>query len=145
MFERVIGDWRSVAVSEIRLIGIAAAALLAAAAAFGLLCAALFVFVMDRYDVLDACLAVAAVFFVLTLALFILYVASRRQAGREAMAARAARRSLLADPFVVSTGVQIIQAVGIKRVAALLAVAGTAMILASKPAARVRRDAPADR
>ncbi len=141
MFDRMIGDWRRTAGAQARLVAIAAAASLSAAATLSFLCAAAFVFVMDRYNVLAACLAVAGVFLVVTLALLAIYFVIRRRAARAAAAAQAARQSLLADPFVIATGVQIIQAIGIKRVATLLAVAGTAMLLVSKPASRARRDA----
>ena len=89
-----------------------------------LLCAAAFVLVMDRYNVLYACLTIAGFWLIVTLALFSIYVLNRRRAAQVAMAARAARPSMLADPLVIATGVQIVQAIGIKRVAALAAVAG---------------------
>jgi hypothetical protein len=56
MLERIIGDARRTAATELRLIAIAGAAALGATATLSLLCAAAFVFVMDRYNVLDACL-----------------------------------------------------------------------------------------
>jgi hypothetical protein len=141
MLERIIGDARRTAATELRLIAIAGAAALAATATLSLLCAAAFVFVMDRYNVLDACLTVASFWLIVTLMLMSIYVASRRRSAQAAIAAQAARPSLLADPFVIATGVQIVHAIGIKRVAALAAVAGTAMALASKPASHERREA----
>jgi hypothetical protein len=142
MFERIVGDARRTVATELRLIAIGAAAALAATTTLSLLCAAAFVFVMDRYNVLYACLTVAGFWLILTLALISIYVANRRRAAQAAIAEQAARPSLLADPFVIATGLQIVQAIGIKRVAALAAVAGTAMALASKPASRDRREAP---
>ena len=56
MLERLIADWRDAAVAEIRLIAIAVAAGAAATAALSLACAAVFVAVMNRFGVLDACL-----------------------------------------------------------------------------------------
>jgi hypothetical protein len=47
-----------------RLIAIGGAASLAAAATLSLLCAAAFVFVMDRYNILYACLTVAGIWLV---------------------------------------------------------------------------------
>jgi hypothetical protein len=143
MFDRIIGDVRRAASTEMRLIVIAGAAGLAAVATLSLLCAAAFVFVMDRYGVLDACLSVGCICLIVTLALLALYAAIRRRAEQASIAARATRRSLLADPFVVATGVQVVQALGIKRAAALLAVAGTAMALASTSASRGRPEHPA--
>jgi hypothetical protein len=69
MLERLTSDWRRAAAAEIRLIGIAVAAGGAATAAVGLVCAAVFVAVMNRHGVMDACLAVAAIFLAVTLAL----------------------------------------------------------------------------
>jgi hypothetical protein len=106
---------------------------MAATATLSLLCAAAFVFVMDRYNVLCACLTIASFWLIVTLALISIYVANRRRSAQAAIAAQASRPSLLADPFVIATGVQIVHAIGIKRVAALAAVAGAAMALASKP------------
>ncbi len=141
MFERIVGDVQRTAATQLRLIAIGAAAALAATATMSLLCAAAFVLVMDRYNVLYACLTFAGFWLIVTLALFSIYVLNRRRAAQVAMAARAARPSMLADPLVIATGVQIVQAIGIKRVAALAAVAGAAMALASKPASRHRREA----
>jgi tellurite resistance protein TehA-like permease len=143
MFDRIIGDVRRAASTEMRLIAIGGAASLAAAATLSLLCAAPFVFVMDRYNILYACLTVAGIWLILTLTLLAIYAATRRQAERASIAAHATRRSLLADPFVIASAVQIVQALGIKRVVALLAVAGTAMAPASKPASRGRPEPPA--
>jgi hypothetical protein len=66
---------------------------------------------MDRYNLLHACLSVAVVFFCIAVALFVLYLTARHEAGREAAASPATRQSLLVDPFVVATGVQIIRAI----------------------------------
>ena len=141
MFERIVGDVQRTASTQLRLVAIAAAAALAATATLGLLSAAAFVLVMYRYDVFYACLTIAGFWLIVTLALFSIYVANRRRAAQAAIAAQATRPSLLADPFVIATGVQIVQAIGIKRVAALAAVAGAGMALASKPATHHRREA----
>lgn len=144
MLERLTSDWRHAAVAEIRLIGIAAAAGAAATAALGLACAAVFVAVMNRYNIVDACLVVAAVFLAVTLALLALYSALRRRAAKASSMARARSRSLIADPLVVATGVQVLQAIGLKRALTLLAIVGGALAIASKPAARTGREFPAN-
>jgi hypothetical protein len=136
MLERLIGDWRQATLTEIRLIAIAAAAGVAAMVAVTLGCAALFTAVMERYGVVDACLAIAVVFLAVTLALIALYAVLRRRAAHAAALAKAQRPSLLTDPLVVSSGLQLVQAVGLKRSLTLLAIAGgAALALASKPAA----------
>lgn len=132
MFDRVIGDWRRAIVAETRVAAIGVAALSAASVTLGMLCAALFVVIMDHYNVLYACLAVAVVFFCITVALFVLYLATRHNAGRKAAASPATRQSVLVDPVVLATGVRIVQAIGIKKIVALLAVLGTGMALASR-------------
>jgi hypothetical protein len=112
MLERLIGDWREATLTEIRLIAVAVAAAGAATAALGLACAAVFVAVTNRFGVIDACLTVAAVFLALTLALLALYVALLRRAARAASMAKARNRSLIADPLVVATGLQLVQRSG---------------------------------
>jgi hypothetical protein len=140
MLERLTSDWRNAAVAEIRLIGIAVAAGAAASAALGLGCAAVFVAVMRRHNIVDACLAVAAIFLAVTLALLALYWILRGRAAKAAALARGRSRSLIADPLVVATGVQVLQAIGLKRALTLLAIVGGALALASKPAARRERE-----
>jgi len=135
MLERLIGDWREATAAEIRLIAVAVAAAGAATASLGLACAAVFVAVTNRFGVVNAWLTVAAVFLAVTLALLALYVALRRRAQRAASMAKARNRSLIADPLVVATGLQLVQAVGVKRALTLMAIVGGAMALASKPAA----------
>ena len=60
------------------------------------------------------------------------YLTARDEAEREAAASRTTRQSLLVDPFVLATGVQIIRAIGIKKAVTLLAVVGTGVALASR-------------
>ena len=132
MFERAIGSWRRVVAAEMRVAAVGVAAFSAAAVTLGLLCAALFVVVMDRYNVLYACLSVAVVFFGIAAALFVQYLTARDEAEREAAASRTTRQSLLVDPFVLATGVQIIRAIGIKKAVTLLAVVGTGVAQASR-------------
>ena len=64
-------------------------------------------------------------FSAVTLALLALYVVLRRRA-QAASLARTHSRSLIADPFVVATGLQLVQAVGLKRALTLLAIVGGA-------------------
>ena len=138
MFERVFGDWRQAAADEFRLIAVAAAAGVAAAAALGMLYAAVFVYVMHRSSAIEACLVVGGLCFAAALVLVAAYVAIRRKM-RAAAAARAAQRSLLSDPLVLTTGLQIVQAIGLKRAVTLLALIGGGMVLASRFAApRIR-------
>ncbi len=142
MLERLVGDWRRAAQAEIRLVAVAVAASVAATGALALACAALFATVMSHFGVVDACLTVAVVFLAVSLALLALYVVLRRRAAQAASVARAQNRSLIADPLVVATGLQFVQAVGLKRALTLLAIVGGAIALTSKPAARPAREVP---
>jgi hypothetical protein len=142
MLERLIGDWREATAAEFRLIAVAVAAAGAATTSLALACAAVFVAVTNRFGVVDGWLTVAAVFLAVTLALLALYVALRRRVERAASLAKARNRSLIADPLVVATGLQLVQAVGLKRALTLLAIVGGAIAFASRPAARPEREAP---
>jgi hypothetical protein len=71
-------------------------------------------------------------FLVATLALLALYIAlRRRRAAQAALVAKARNRSLIADPLVVATSLQFVQAVGLKRALTLLAVVGGSVALTS--------------
>ena len=76
----------------------------------------------------------AAVFFVVTLIAAGIYIANKRQAeARTKAAAKSAMHTALADPMVITAGLQVIRAVGIKRLIPLLAVGGLALgFLASR-------------
>ena len=91
---------------------------------------------------MGACLTVAVDLLAVTLALLALYVVLRRRAAQDASMARGQNRSLIADPFVVATGLQLVQAVGVRRALTLLAIVGGAIALTSKPAARPAREVP---
>jgi hypothetical protein len=67
----------------------------------------------------------------------------RRRAANAASKARARSRSLIADPLVVATGVQVLQAIGASRALTLLAIKGGALALASRPAACTEREGQA--
>ena len=56
MFEKVYDRWKSEASGAVRLYALAAACAAAAAIALGFVCAAAFVFVLNRYGLVDACL-----------------------------------------------------------------------------------------
>ena len=69
MFERIFDRWKKDASGALLLGVIAAASIVTATVAVSFLCAAAFVVALDRYGLVDACLAGAAVFLVATLAL----------------------------------------------------------------------------
>ncbi|MGZ6175722.1 MAG: hypothetical protein ACXWNB_07800 [Candidatus Binataceae bacterium] len=140
MFQRMIDDFKDSTGTTLRLTSLAAAAALALFVTTSFLCAAAFVFVLRKYGLIEACLAGAGVFFVVTLIAAASYMVRKNQA--EARAAHAAEhaksavQTALADPMLVAAGIQVIRAVGIKRLIPILAVAGLALgFLASRNSA----------
>ena len=93
----------------------------------------------NRYGLVDACLAGAGVFLVATLALlgiYAIYVARRRREAQARAALEPPALSALADPRVILAGLQIVQAIGFKRLLLIFAIAGVAFALASRPHAQ---------
>ena len=136
MFQRLIDDFKDSTRTTLRLTSLAAAAAIALLVAIAFLCAAAFVFVQQNYGTMEACLSGAAVFFVVALIAAGWYMARKRQAKvRAERAAKSAARSMLADPMVVAAGLQVVRAIGVKRLIPILAVGGLALgFLASRNA-----------
>jgi hypothetical protein len=143
MFERLSDRWRKEAVGAARLAAIAAAGVAAAGVALAFLCAAAFVAVLERYGLVDACLAGAAAFLAATVVLLVAYAgvaaSSRQEARLRAMAEPPSSPSPLADPRLILVGLQVAQAIGFKRLLPILAVGGAAFLLARRPDAGSRR------
>lgn len=140
MFQRMIDDFKDSTGTTLRLTSLAAAAALALFVTTSFLCAAAFVFVLRKYGLIEACLAGAGVFFVVTLIAAASYMVRKKNqaAARAAHAAEHAKSTVtaLADPMLVAAGIQVIRAVGIKRLIPILAVAGLALgFLASRNSA----------
>jgi hypothetical protein len=140
MFQRMIDDFRDSTGIALRLTSLAAAAALALLVTTSFLCAALFVFVLQKYGLIEACLTGAGVFFVVTLIAAGCYIARKNKvearAARAAETAKSAAHSALADPMLVAAGIQVIRAVGIKKLIPILAIGGLALgFLASRNAA----------
>jgi cytochrome c biogenesis factor len=128
MFQRMIDDFKASAGNAMRQTSLAAIATFALLIMTGFLCAAGFVVVLDRYGLVPACLAGAGLFFVVALIAAVSYMIRKRQIeARAAERAKSAAHSLLADPIVVTTGLQIVRAVGVKRMLPILAVGGLAL------------------
>jgi cell shape-determining protein MreD len=136
MFQRMIDDFKERTGTALRLTSLAGVAALALLVAISFLCAAAFVYVMQNYGPVQACLTGAAVFLVVTLIAAGCYMVRKNSAkARAAEAAKSAARSPLADPLLIAAGLQLIRAVGVKRLIPLLAVGGLALgILASRSA-----------
>lgn len=141
MFQRIIDSVSESAGGTVRLTSLAAGAAFALFVTTSFLCAAAFISVLQKYGPVQACLAGAAIFFLLTLTAAATYWGYKRQmrrrariaAERAASAARSAGQSMLADPMLLATGLQIVRAVGIKRLLPILAIGGVALgVLASR-------------
>jgi chromate transport protein ChrA len=137
MFQRMINDFKDSTATALRLTSLAAAVAVALFIATSFLCAAAFVFVYQRYGLVEACLTGAGVFFVVALIAATWYIARKKQvearATRAAETARSAAQTALADPMVVAAGLQLIRAIGVKRLIPILAVGGLVLgFLASR-------------
>ena len=128
MFARMIDDFKDSTGRALRLTSLAAVMALALAITISFLCAAAFVYVLQRYGLIEACLTGAGVFFVVTLIAAGCYLVRQRQVkARAAETAKSTLQTALADPMLVATGIQIVRAIGIKRLIPLLAVGGLAL------------------
>lgn len=128
MFQRIIDDVKASTSSALRLSSLAVIAAVALFIALSFLCAAAFVVVMNVYGLVQACLAGAAVFLIGALIATTIYVIQKRRAEtRAAERAKSTAHTLLADPAMIATGIQIVRAVGVKRLLPILAVGGLAL------------------
>jgi hypothetical protein len=148
MLQRFIDDFKESTGSALRLTSLAMAAAVALLITTAFLCAAAFVFVLQHYGPVQACLAGAAVFFVVTLIAAGCYMMRKRQiAARAEQAARAAKstaQSMLSDPAMLAVGIQVIRAVGVKRLIPILAVGGLALGFLASRANADSNEAPAE-
>lgn len=151
MFQRMIDDFKNSTGAALQLTSLAAAAALALFIMISFLCAAAFVYVLQRYGLIEACLAGAGVFLVVTLITAGCYMVRRNQLraraaevkARAAETARSAVQTALADPMLVAAGIQAIRAIGIRKLIPILALGGLALgLLASRNASH--DEAPAE-
>jgi hypothetical protein len=128
MLQRFIDDIRISTGTALRQTSLAAMAAVGLFITTAFLCAAAFIAVLNRYGPVEACFAGAAIFFVVTLIVAGTYMVRKRQIeARAAARAKAAASSLLADPALLVTGIQIVRALGVKRLIPILAVGGLAL------------------
>lgn len=147
MFQRMIDDFKDSTGTALRLTSLAAAVALSLFITTSFLCAAAFVFVLQRYGLVEACLTGAGIFFVVTLIAAGCYMVRKNQvnarAARAADTAKSAVQTALADPMLVAAGIQVIRAIGVKKLIPILAVGGLALgLLASRNSPR--DEAPAE-
>jgi hypothetical protein len=136
MFQRLIDDFKDSTGTALRLTSLAAAAALALLVTTAFLCAAAFVYVLEKYGPVQACLTGAAIFFVVALTAAGCYLLRKRAIEARARERAKSAPSILADPMVVAAGLQLIRTIGVKRLIPILAVGGLALgFLASRGAA----------
>ncbi len=134
MLQNFIDDLKDSTGVALRMTSLVIAVAISLFITISFLCAAAFAFVLQRYGIVPACLAGAAVFFVVTLIAAGCYLYRKRQARRALEAARekvkanakSAFATAMSDPMMVAAGLQIVRAVGVKRLLPLLAVGGIA-------------------
>lgn len=148
MFQRWIDDFKDSAGTTLRLTSLAAAAAMALLVTTAFLCAAAFVFVLQNYGPVQACLTGAGIFFVVTLIVGGCYMVRKNQIEARAEAARAAAKSsaqtVLADPMLVAAGIQVVRAIGIKKLIPILAIGGLALGFLASRANSGGGEAPAE-
>ena len=147
MFARMIDDFKDQTGTALRLTSLAAAAALALFITTSFLCAAAFVFVLQKYGLVEACLTGAGIFFVVTLIAAGCYMVRKKQVkARVEETAKSAMQTALADPMLVAAGIQVIRAIGIKKLIPILAVGGLALgLMMSRGAAGTNAsEAPAE-
>ena len=137
MFQRMINDFKESTGTALRLTSLAAAVAVALFITTSFLCAAAFVFVLQRYGLIEACLTGAGVFFVVAMIAAGCYMVRKKQvearAARAAETAKSAVQTALADPMLVAAGLQVIRAIGVKKLIPILAVGGLVLgFLASR-------------
>lgn len=148
MFQQLIDDFKESTGAALRLTSLAAAAAMALLVATAFLCAAAFVFVLQNYGPVQACLTGAAIFFVVTLIAAGSYMARKKQiearAQRAAQTAKSTAQTVLADPMLIAAGIQVVRAIGIKKLIPILAVGGLALGFMVSRANSGASEAPAE-
>lgn len=128
MFVRMIDDFKESTGTALRLTSLAAAMAAAVFITISFLCAAAFVYVLQTYGLIQACLTGAGIFLVVALVVASFYTVRKNRArARAAEAAKSAVHTALADPMLVAVGIQVIRAIGVKKLVPILAVGGLAL------------------
>lgn len=147
MFQRLIDDFKDSTGTALRLTSLAAAAMLALFVTTSFLCAAVFIVVLEKYGPVQACFTGAAIFFVVTMIAAISYMVRKNQIKvRAEQAAKSTAHTLLADPMLVAAGIQVVRAIGVKKLIPILAVGGLVLgLMMSRGAANTSAsEAPAE-
>ena len=128
MFQRFIDDFKDSTGTALRLTSLAAAVATALFVTTSFLCAAAFVFMLEKYGPVEACLTGAAIFFVIAMIAAICYAVRKKQGRvRAEQVVKSTAHTMLADPMLVAAGIQLVRAIGIKKLVPILAVGGVAL------------------
>jgi prepilin signal peptidase PulO-like enzyme (type II secretory pathway) len=128
MFARLIDGLKESTNNALRLTSLVAILAIALFITVAFLCAAAFISVLQTYGPVEACLTGAGIFLIVALITAALYAFLKNRAReREPEAAKSTLHLALADPVVVATGIQVIRAIGLKKLIPLLAVGGLAL------------------
>ncbi len=146
MFQRLIDDFKDSTGTALRLTSLAAAAAVALLITTSFLCAAAFVLVLQKYGPVYACLTGAGIFFVVTMVAAASYMMRKRKIEtRVKETTKSAAQTMLADPMLVAAGIQLVRAIGIKKLIPIIAVGGLALgYLASRGQSQAGAEAPAE-
>jgi uncharacterized membrane protein YiaA len=146
MFQRLIDDFKDSTGTALRLTSLAAVAAIALLVTTSFLCAAAFVFVLEKYGPVQACLTGAGIFFVVAMIAAIAYMVRKKQIEKRARErTKSAAQTMLADPMLVAAGIQLVRAIGVKKLIPILAVGGLALgFLASRGQSHASGEAPAE-
>jgi uncharacterized membrane protein YeiB len=146
MLMRMIDDIKESTGVAVRMTSLAAAIALAFVVTLAFLCAAAFIYVLQNYGPIQACLTGAGIFLAIALIGIVVYTVRKRQARQARQEAKetgkSALHTALADPVMMATALQVVRAIGIKKLVPILAVGGLALgLLATRPASH---EAPAE-
>lgn len=133
MFEKIYDRLRREVRSALVLFALATACLGAAAIAAGFLCAAGFIYALNQLGPIYACLIAFGVFWFGTMVLlaFLAAWSVRRKRIKREQDEVIARSSPLADPRLLGLGLQVVQAVGMRRLLPIFALGAVAFVLGS--------------
>jgi len=134
MFQRWIDDFKTNTSTTLRLSGLVVINIIALVIAGVFLCAAGFIYISREYGSIYACLAGAALFLVVALIVLAIHGEQKRRAeARRKEAAKRASQSILTDPALLATGLQLARVVGVKRLLPVIVLGGLALgLLASR-------------
>ena len=143
---RIVDEFKGSVSSTLRQASLISVVVLALLIAAGFLCAAAFVVVLESYGPVAACLVLAGVFILIAAIAGVIYGVRKRQIASRARRQRARATNLLADPLVLTTGLQLARSIGLKRLIPLLAIGGVALgFFATRATAQDAQDeAPAE-